>query len=70
MPLTLINMIPKVNLGVGEMGFVLCDLYISQKMQGDISSTNLPCLISVLPGDTSDSGILISLQVVKVQDFS
>ena len=42
-------MIPKVNLGVGEMGFMFYDLKV------DINSTNLLCLTSVLPGDTSDS---------------
>ena len=29
--LTMICMIPKVNLGVGEMGFMFCDLYVSLK---------------------------------------
>ena len=50
-------MIPncKVNLGVGEMGFMLfCDLHVSLKYPvGDINSANLPGLTSVLPGDTS-----------------
>ena len=40
----MICMIPKVNLGVGEMGFMFCDLYFSM---GDINSMNLPCLTSV-----------------------
>ena len=43
-------MIPKVNLGFGEIGFMFCDL------AGDINLTSLPCLTSVLPGDTSSSG--------------
>ena len=31
MLLTMICMIPKVNLEVGEMGFMFCDLYVSLK---------------------------------------
>ena len=57
-PILVISMIPncKVNLGVGEMGFMLfCDLQVSLKHPiGDINSANLHCLTSVLPGDTSD----------------
>ena len=50
-------MIPKVNLGVGEMGFMFCDLLVSLKQPyaGKIVSTNFPFLTSVLPGDTSNS---------------
>ena len=53
----MICMIPKVNLGVGEMGCMFCDLYISfqKTLPGDINSTHLPCLIPVLQDDTSDS---------------
>ena len=41
----MICMIPKVNLGVGEMGFMFCDLYVSLKYPfvGDIHFTNLFC---------------------------
>ena len=48
---------PKVNFQAGEMGFMFCNLYLSlkQTFAWDINSTNLPCLTSVLPGDTSDS---------------
>ena len=37
-------MIPKVNLGVGEMGFMFCDLLVSLKQTyaGKIVSTNFP----------------------------
>ena len=57
MILTMICMMPNWNLGVGETGFLFCDLYVSlnNPLPGDINSTNLPCLTSVLPGDTSDS---------------
>ena len=50
-------MILKVNLRVREMGFMSCDLYVSLILPfaGDINLMNLPCLTSVLPGDTSDS---------------
>ena len=50
-------MIPKVNFGVGEMGFMFCELLVSLKYTFtlDISSTNLPCLTSVLPGNRSDT---------------
>ena len=49
-------MIPKPNLRVEEMEFMLCDLLVSLKNFAlDINSINLPCLTSVLPGDTSDS---------------
>ena len=50
-------MLIKVNLGVGEMGFMFCDLLFSLKYPFalDINSTHLLCLTSVLPGDTSDS---------------
>ena len=57
-PILVICMIPNfvVNLGVREMGFMLfCDLHVSLKCPTwDINSANLPCLTSVLPGDTSD----------------
>ena len=51
----MICMIPKVNLGVGEMGFMFCDLYFSIKNPFGIFSMDLPCLTSVLAGDTSNS---------------
>ena len=55
--LIMICMIPKLNLGAREIGFMFCDLHASLKQasSGDINSMNLPCLTSVLPGDTSDS---------------
>ena len=39
------------------MGFMFCDLHVSLKnsSKGDINWMNLPCLASVLAGDTSDS---------------
>ena len=51
-------MIPKVNLGVGEWNlcFVINTFLKSNFSPGDIDSTNLPCMTSVLPNDTSDSG--------------
>ena len=50
----MICVIAKVYLGVGEIGFMLCNLYVSLKKTspGDINLMNLVCLISVLPGDT------------------
>ena len=47
----MICMISEVSIRVGEMGFMLCDLYVSLKKPsaGDIKLTNLPCLTSVLP---------------------
>ena len=42
----------KLNLGVGQMGFMFSDLYA---FAGDMNLKNLPCLTSVLPGDTSNS---------------
>ena len=38
-------MIPKVNLRVGEMGFMWCEIYVSLKLPfaGDINLMNLPC---------------------------
>ena len=53
----MICMMSNVNLGVAEMGFLFCDLYVSlnNPLPVDINSTNLPCLTSVLPGDTSIS---------------
>ena len=57
--LTIFNyicMIPKLNLGVGEIGFMFCDLHLSlYPSSGDINLINLPCLTLVLPGNTSDS---------------
>ena len=46
-----------MNLGVGEMGFMFFLFICSSKITfaGDINPTNLLCLTSVLPGDTSDS---------------
>ena len=47
----MICIITKVNLGVGDMRFMFCDVFDSQKKYTsprDINSTNLPCLISVL----------------------
>ena len=54
----MICMMSIVNLGVGEMGFLFCDLYVSlnNPLPVNINSTNWPCLTSVLPGDTSNSG--------------
>ena len=49
-------MIPKVNLGVGEMG--LCfEIYrfFNNPSLWDINSTNLPVFTSLLKGNTSDS---------------
>ena len=48
---------PNVNLEVGEMEFMFCNLYVNlnNSSVGDINLTNLPCLTSFLPGDTSDS---------------
>ena len=53
----MICMISKVNLGVGEMRLMFCDLYVSIKniiSSGDINSTKLPCMTLVLPGDASN----------------
>ena len=52
----MICMIPTVNLGVGEMGFmfVIYTFLKNKSALEDINSTNLPCLNSVLPGDTSN----------------
>ena len=49
-------MMPKVNLGVGEMGFMFCDLYVSLKktFARDINSMDLHCLTSIWTSDTSD----------------
>ena len=57
MRLTLICKIPKANLGVRDMIFMICDLKISLKypFAGDMNSTTLPCLAFALLGDTSDS---------------
>ena len=46
-------MIPKVNLGVGEIEFLFCDLLVSPRRENIFNK--FPCLTSVLPGDTSDS---------------
>ena len=52
----MICMIPKLNLGVGEIGFMFCDLHLSlYPLSGDINLINLPCLTLVLPGNTFDS---------------
>ena len=51
-------MILKVNLEVGEMGFMVYDLEVSLKQKKPLPGNefnHLPCLTSVLPGDTSDS---------------
>ena len=49
-------MIPKLKLGVGEMGLMFCDLHVSLNLSScDINSMCLPCLTLVLPGNTSDS---------------
>ena len=55
--LTLVCMIRKVTIGVGEMRFMFCDLLVSLKLPfpRNINSTNLPCLTFVLAGGTSDS---------------
>ena len=65
-------MIPKVNLGVGEMGFMFCDVYLSLKnpSPSDIVSMNLPCLTSVLPGDTSDLFQVLVLDIIKEVETS
>ena len=54
-------MIPKETLGIGEMGFIVCDLEVSLKspFARDINLTNLPYLTSVLARDPSDFGILV-----------
>ena len=54
MLLIMICTIPFVNLWVGEMGLMFCDLH-NNPSTGDINLMNLPGLASVLPGDTSDS---------------
>ena len=53
----MICMMPKVNLGVEEMEFIFCNLYVylNNSSLGDMNLPNSPCLISFLPGDTSDS---------------
>ena len=52
----MIFMIPKVNLGVREMGFLFCNLHICLiTLCREINLTYLPCMTLVLPGDTSDS---------------
>ena len=53
----MICMIPKLNLGVGEMRFLFCGLQVSLKYPSSwgINSMNLPYLTLVLPDDTSDS---------------
>ena len=48
---------PVLTFGVGELGFMLCDLYVSLKFVQDINSTNMPCLTSVRSADTPDSQI-------------
>ena len=50
-------MIPKVNLGVGQMEFMFCDFisFSELTLRPGINLTNLPCLTSVLAGGTSDS---------------
>ena len=55
--LIMICMIPTLNLGVGEMGFMFCDLHVflNNPSSGVLNSMMLPCLTSILPGDTSDS---------------
>ena len=55
--LTFICKISKVNIGVGEMGFLFCDLKVclNKSFARDINSTNVPCLTSLMPFDTSDS---------------
>ena len=57
MLLIMICMIPNVNLGVGEMGFLFCKLHVclKQPLSWDINLTFLPTMISALQGDTSDS---------------
>ena len=47
-------MIPMENLGLGKMGFILCDFY-NNPMPENTNSEDLPLLSSVLPGDLSDS---------------
>ena len=53
----MIYMMPKVNLGVREMGFmfVVHTFLLNNPSPRDINSTYLPCLTSVLSGDTSNS---------------
>ena len=50
----MICMIPKLNLRVGEMGFmfVIYTFLYSNPSSWDINSMILPCLTSNLPGDT------------------
>ena len=43
----MICMIPKVNLGIGEIGFIFCDLYmflLNNPMPGDTNLKNWTCL--------------------------
>ena len=50
----MVCMIPNVNLGVGEMGFMFgyYTFLLNNHSLGDINSTNLSCLTSVLPVDS------------------
>ena len=52
----MICMIPQLNIGVGKMGFMFCDLHISlnNPSLGHMNSMKLPCFTLVLSGDTSD----------------